>query len=100
MYVLTNIEATVTHKLLSGPTVDTGLPEPERKTLRDLLAKLSTAINNGLPEDPPVVDAGLPTQPPAAGNELPETPDKPDNALPGKPAGKPDNETPGAKPKG
>lgn len=65
MYVLTNIEANVTSKVLKnlGPGADNSLPEPERKTLRDLIEKLTTAIDNGLPEDPPV-----------AGNPLPPTP--------------------------
>jgi hypothetical protein len=104
MYVLTNIEAEVTHKVLkslTGPEIDNSLPEDERKTLRDLIEKLGTSIDNGLPTDPILVDNTLPTPPPTPGNELPTspTPDTPDNALPGKPAGRPDNETPGAKPK-
>lgn len=53
MYVLTNIEAQVTHKVLSGagPDIENDLPEPERKTLRDLIQKLGTGIDNGLPAD-------------------------------------------------
>lgn len=53
MYVLTNIEAQVTHKVLSGADADieNDLPEPERKTLRDLVQKLGTSIDNGLPAD-------------------------------------------------
>ena len=77
MYVLTNIEVQATHKVLknlSGPDVDNSLPEPERKTLRDLIAGLGTYIDNGLPEDPDQAD-----------NTLPST-ERPDNALPPPPA--------------
>jgi hypothetical protein len=78
MYVLTNIEAEVTHKVLkslTGPEIDNSLPEPEdRTTLANLIEKLTTDINNGLPEDPILVDNTLPTPPPTPGNELPEEP--------------------------
>jgi len=73
MYVLTNIEAEVTHKVLenAGPDIENDLPEGERRTLRDLIQKLGTSINNGLPEDQPGVDNTLPGQPPRPDNTVP-----------------------------
>ena len=64
MYVLTNIEVEATHKVLknlSGPSIDNSLPEPERKTLRDLIKGLGVYIDNGLPEDPATIDNSLPS---------------------------------------
>ena len=62
MYVLTNVEAEVTHKVLknAGPSAGNDLPEAERKTLRDLIEKLGTSIDNGLPADTGRPDQGLP----------------------------------------
>ena len=62
MYVLTNIEAEATSKVLKnlGPQIDNSLPEADRRTIRDLIEKLDTSINNGLPEDPDTPDNTLP----------------------------------------
>ena len=57
------------------------------------------SIDQGLPPVPATPGNELPTPPPTAGQGLPDAPNKPSNELPGKPAGKPDNTTPGAKPK-
>jgi len=111
VYVLTNIEAEATHKVLKrlGPSAGQDLPDGERRTLRDLIEKLGNEIENGLPEEPDTPDNELPegpdtpdnelpTSPPTAGNELPEEPDTPDQSLPGA-SGRPDNTVPGATPK-
>lgn len=87
MYILTNIEAQVTHKVLkgAGPGIDNSLPEPERKTLRDLIAKLGTSIDNGLPAGPSHPDNNLPGGPVHPDNVLPGAggdPSVPDNTLP------------------
>jgi len=120
MYILTNVEAEVTHKVLknAGPSAGNELPEAERKTLKELIEKLGTSIDNGLPEDgspdnslpawgPPTVPGQLPTGPgvdntlpgsqPGVDNTLPGQPTTPDNTLPGSQPG-PDNTLPGGPP--
>jgi len=91
MYVLTNIEVEATHKVLTsldGPTIDNALPEGERRTLRNLIERMTTDIENGLPEGLPDygIDNELPEPPATIDNELPVPPSTPDNELPEPPA--------------
>jgi len=106
VYILTNLEAEATHKVLTNltPGADNSLPESERQTLRTLITKLTTAINNGLPDDnqPPMPGQELPTPPPVVSVEPPKpvTPPPVVDAKPPEPPKRPDHDLPEhAKPK-